>query len=104
VTVTPLFFSILFLVFCEKTTGEGLGGNNHTRTEGTDPGVCISSTRDVDVREEAREVVKCFFTDPCRLNGDRPRGAPSKEYRVDVCLYFRHHKRQCVFIWLSFNR
>jgi hypothetical protein len=80
VTVTPLFFSILFLVFCEKTTGEGLGGNNHTRTEGTDPGVCISSARDVDVREEGREVVKCFFTDPCRLNGDRPRGAPSKEY------------------------
>jgi hypothetical protein len=36
----------------------------------------------VDVREEVREAVKCFFPDLWRLNGDRPRGEPSKEYLV----------------------
>ncbi len=38
------------------------------------------SGRDVDVREEVKETVRCFFTDLWRLNGDRGRGTPSKEY------------------------
>ena len=38
------------------------------------------SVCDADVREEDRESVKFFFTDLWRLNGDRSRGAPSKEY------------------------
>ena len=42
------------------------------------------SACDADVREEDRESVKCFFTDLWRLNGDRPRGAPSKYYLVRV--------------------
>jgi hypothetical protein len=40
-----------------------------------------ASARKADVREEAREAVRCFFNDLWRLNGDRPRGAPSKEYK-----------------------
>ena len=34
----------------------------------------------MDVRQEAKDATSCFFTDLGRLNGDRPRGAPSKEY------------------------
>ena len=40
-----------------------------------------ASAREADVREEVREAVRCFFNDLWRLNGDRPRGAPSKEYK-----------------------
>jgi len=40
-----------------------------------------ASARGADVREEASESAKCFFNDLCRLNGDRPKGAPSKEYK-----------------------
>ena len=40
-----------------------------------------ASAREADVREEAREAARCFFNDLWRLNGDRPRGAPSKEYK-----------------------
>ena len=40
-----------------------------------------ASAREQDVREEAREAARCFFNDLWRLNGDRPRGAPSKEYK-----------------------
>ena len=36
--------------------------------------------RVADVREEAMEAVRCFFNDLWRLNQDRGRGAPSKEY------------------------
>jgi hypothetical protein len=46
--------------------------DNHTRTEGTDPGGTATpgqkgqtrgsaSARDVDVREEAKEGARCFF-------------------------------------------
>ncbi len=38
-------------------------------------------SREADVREETREAARCFFNDLWRLNGDRPRGAPSKEYK-----------------------
>jgi hypothetical protein len=36
-------------------------------------------SRETDVREETREAVRCFFNDLWRLNGDRPRGSPSKD-------------------------
>jgi hypothetical protein len=39
------------------------------------------SACETDVRQEDKDVSSCFFTDLCRLNGDRPRGAPSKEYK-----------------------
>ena len=39
-----------------------------------------ASAREADVRQEAKDAASCFFTDLWRLNGDRPRGAPSKEY------------------------
>ena len=39
-----------------------------------------ASAREADVRQEAKDTASCFFTDLWRLNGDRPRGAPSKEY------------------------
>ncbi len=34
-----------------------------------------------DVRQEAKDASSCFFNDLWQLNGDRPRGAPSKEYK-----------------------
>jgi hypothetical protein len=37
-------------------------------------------SRETDVRDEVRETFRCFFNDLWRLNGDRPRGSPSKEY------------------------
>ena len=37
--------------------------------------------REVDVRQETKDTTSCFFTDLWRLNGDRPRGASSKEYK-----------------------
>jgi hypothetical protein len=40
-----------------------------------------ASESEADVREEARESARCFFNDLWRLNGDRPRGAPSKKYK-----------------------
>ncbi len=58
---------------------EVLDRNIPDRTEGTDPGPV--SAREADVREEAREASRCFFNDLCRLNRDRPRGTPSKEYK-----------------------
>jgi hypothetical protein len=39
------------------------------------------SARQADVRQEAKDAASCFFTDLWQLNGDRPRGAPSKEYK-----------------------
>ena len=58
-------------------------------TKGTDPGACIDECRGrtgqkgqtrgpvltsvEDVREEVKEVVKCFVNDLCRLNQDRGR-------------------------------
>ncbi len=36
--------------------------------------------RVADVREESKETVRCSFNDLWRLNQDRGRGAPSKEY------------------------
>ena len=40
-----------------------------------------ASAREAGVRQEAKDVASCFFTDLWQLNGDRPRGAPSKEYK-----------------------
>ena len=40
-----------------------------------------ASAREADVRQEAKDSASCFFTDLWHLNGDRPRGAPSKEYK-----------------------
>ena len=40
-----------------------------------------ASAREADVRQEAKDAASCFFTDLCQLNGDSPRGAPSKEYK-----------------------
>jgi hypothetical protein len=39
------------------------------------------SAREGDVRQEAKDAASCFFNDLWHLNGDRPRGAPSKEYK-----------------------
>ena len=39
-----------------------------------------ASAREADVRQETKYTASCFFIDLWRLNGDRPRGAPSKEY------------------------
>jgi hypothetical protein len=39
------------------------------------------SAREADVRQESKDAASCFFNDLCHLNGDRPRGAPSKEYK-----------------------
>jgi hypothetical protein len=40
-----------------------------------------ASAREADVRQEAKDAASCFFNDLWHLNGDRPRGAPSKEYK-----------------------
>jgi hypothetical protein len=40
--------------------------------------------READVRDESKDTSSCFFTDLWRLNGDRGRGAPSKEYLARV--------------------
>ena len=40
-----------------------------------------ASEREADVREETREAARCFLNDLWRLNRDRPRGAPTKEYK-----------------------
>jgi hypothetical protein len=40
-----------------------------------------TSPREVDLRQETKDTDSCFFTDLCQLNGDRPRGVPSKEYK-----------------------
>ncbi len=40
-----------------------------------------ASAREADVRQEAKDASSCFFTDLWQLNGDRPRGALSKEYK-----------------------
>ena len=78
--VKTVFFLILFLF--------SFPPDNEMKTWfGTDPGGQKGQTRgpasarEADVREEAREAARCFFNDLCRLNGDRPRGAPSKEYK-----------------------
>ncbi len=41
-------------------------------------------TYEEDVRDEVKDTSSCFFTDLWRLNGDRGRGVPSKEYLVWV--------------------
>ena len=41
-------------------------------------------TRETDVRHEVQEVAKCYFNDLCRLNIDRGRGTPTKEYSERV--------------------
>jgi hypothetical protein len=53
-----------------ETTAPGQKG----QTRGT------VSSRETDVREQVKEEAKCFFTVLWQLNGDRGRGAPSKEY------------------------
>jgi hypothetical protein len=40
-----------------------------------------ASARAADVRQEAKDASSCFVTDLCQLNGDRPRGEPSREYK-----------------------
>ena len=40
-----------------------------------------ASAREADVRQEAKDAASCFFNDLWHLNGDRSRGAPSKEYK-----------------------
>ncbi len=40
-----------------------------------------ASAREADVRQETKDAATCFFTDLWQLNGDRTRGAPSKEYK-----------------------
>ena len=43
------------------------------------PSVCKA-----DVCQETKDTTICFFTDLWCLNGDRPRGTPSKEYSEGV--------------------
>jgi hypothetical protein len=40
-----------------------------------------ASAREADVRQDVKDEVSRFFTDLWQLNGDRPRGTPSKEYK-----------------------
>jgi hypothetical protein len=60
---------------------------NHEGLEATAKPGQMGQTRapalscEADVRDEAREITRCFFNDLWRLNGDRSRGAPSKEYK-----------------------
>ncbi len=78
-----LFFFLLFFLFCAKTTEmRSWLGTSTPGQKGQTRG--STSACDEDVREEVREVVECFFTDLWWLNGDRPRGPPSKEYFVRV--------------------
>ncbi len=58
---------------------EVLVRNSHGGQKGQTRGSALSRVKDID--QEVKEAVGCFFTDLCRLNGDRPRGAPSKEYK-----------------------
>ena len=62
---TDFFFNSLFCFLSKsvkrQTNDEVLTRNGQVRTEGTD----------TDVREEAKESARCFFTDLWRLNGDR---------------------------------
>jgi hypothetical protein len=50
------------------------------RVATTAPPVCSCSSSRTEVRQEAKDAASSFFTDLWRLNGDRPRGAQSKEY------------------------
>ncbi len=73
-TVTVFFFS----VYSEKTKMRVSLGTSTAGQKGQTRG--SASTRETDVRQETKDGVSCFFTDLWRLNGNRPRGAPSKEY------------------------
>ncbi len=73
-SVTAFFF---FVSFCKTKMRAWLGtatAGQKGQTRGP------ASAREADVRQEAKDAAICFFTDLWRLNGDRPRGAPSKEY------------------------
>ena len=79
----PLFFSYSFLFSVKRQTEmRAWLGTTTSGQKGQTRGP--ESARDADVREETRESAKCFFTDLWRLNGDRPRGTPFKEYLVRV--------------------
>ena len=60
-----------------------------------------ASAREADVRQEAKDAASCFFNDLCHLNGDRPRGAPSKEYleRVTGTITWSTGTFVCTIIW-----
>ncbi len=70
--------AVTLFFFAKRQEDEGLARNHHVRTEGTDPGGL--HWRVADVREKTKVEVRCFFNDLWRLNQDRGRGAPSKEY------------------------
>ena len=97
VEVTPFFFSVYF---SEKTHMRVWFGTATSGQKGQTRGT--PSERETDVRDESEDVVSCFFTDLWRLNGDRPRGPPSKEYLERV----RGHDRgkKCPRTGLSVSR
>ena len=80
---SPLFFSYSFLFSVKRQTEMRVWLGTATPGQKGQTRGPVSEC-DVDVREEVRETVKCYFTDLWRLNGDRPRGAPSKEYLARV--------------------
>ena len=71
-----LFFLMLFFVFCGKTTRWGSTDTSGQKGQTWGPVL----TREVGVREEEKEAVRCFFNDLWRLNMDKGRGTTSKEY------------------------
>ena len=72
------FFLLFFFVSSRKDKMRAWLGTATAGQKGQTRGP--ASAREADVRQEAKDAASCFFTDLWRLNGDRPRGAPSKEY------------------------
>ena len=71
VAVTSFFFSRI----SEKTKMRAWLGTATAGQKGQTRGP--ASAREADVSQEVKDAASCFFTDLWRLNGDRPRGAPS---------------------------
>jgi len=79
VAVNTFFLTLFFVFFPEKTTQWAWLTTATAGQKGQTRGP--ASARETDVRQEAKDSASCFFTDLWHLNGDRPRGAPSKEYK-----------------------
>jgi hypothetical protein len=69
------FFLLFFFVSYRKDKMRAWLGTATAGQKGQTRGP--ASAREAEVRQEAKDAASCFFTDLWRLNGDRPRGAPS---------------------------
>ncbi len=77
--VTLYFFSLFFFFPGKDNKMRAWLGTATAGQKGQTRGP--ASAREADVRQETKDAASCFFTDLWQLNGDRTRGAPSKEYK-----------------------